>query len=533
MTVRRKSAGSDGSASGKTSTINDIARLSGVSKKTVSRIINKSPLVKPDTRERVEALMREVGYSPDPMARALAFRRSFLIGMVYDNPTAQYIVNMQYGALDALRDSGFELVVHPCDSRSPGYIDGVRRFVQQQKLHGVMLVPRVSEDQALADMLEEIGCRYVRIASVSMDEPSRMVVTHDRNGAAEVAEYLLAMGHTDIALVTGQDRGLHHFAWWVDDYYTFLPDGTAWFTDFNNFLIRRVLADGTIESMVGSLDPLFPGDGPFGGITPVGAEGLDWLLNHPTNLLLQPDGNILVVAWHNHKLLTVDPTSGFVKVMCGGGAGFAGDGMVAAPSTLFKQVNDATFDEAGNIYVLDQQNERIRMIAAADSIITTIAGDGTPGYSGDGGPALEAQFSWARGSNPNPSGGILYHDGKLYISDTEANVIRMMDLADGTIHGFAGTGEKGDGGDDGPALDAKLSAPRDLEIGPDGDLYFADTDNGKVRAIDLEAGIIRTVVGTGELGIDEEDGLLATETRLRRPFGVAFAALLVLSRFVI
>ena len=185
------------------STINDIARLSGVSKKTVSRIINKSPLVKPDTRERVEAVMREVGYSPDPMARALAFRRSFLIGMVYDNPTAQYIVNMQYGALDALRDSGFELVVHPCDSRSPGYIDGVRRFVQQQKLHGVMLVPRVSEDQALADMLEEIGCRYVRIASVSMDEPSRMVVTHDRNGAAEVAEYLLAMGHTDIALVTG------------------------------------------------------------------------------------------------------------------------------------------------------------------------------------------------------------------------------------------------------------------------------------------------------------------------------------------
>ena len=83
------------------------------------------------------------------MARALAFRRSFLIGMVYDNPTAQYIVNMQYGALDALRDSGFELVVHPCDSRSPGYIDGVRRFAQQQKLHGVMLVPRASEDLSL------------------------------------------------------------------------------------------------------------------------------------------------------------------------------------------------------------------------------------------------------------------------------------------------------------------------------------------------------------------------------------------------
>ncbi|HOZ23792.1 MAG TPA: LacI family DNA-binding transcriptional regulator, partial [Thermomonas sp.] len=203
MTVRRKSAGSESAASGKASTINDIARLSGVSKKTVSRIINDSPLVRKDTRERVEAVMREVGYSPDPMARGLAFRRSFLIGMVYDNPTAQYIVNMQYGALDALRDTPFELVVHPCDSRSPGYIEGVRRFVQQQKLHGVMLVPRASEDQALADMLADIDCRYTRIASVAMDEPARMVVTHDRNGAAEVADYLLGLGHTDIALITG------------------------------------------------------------------------------------------------------------------------------------------------------------------------------------------------------------------------------------------------------------------------------------------------------------------------------------------
>jgi LacI family transcriptional regulator len=179
---------------GKASTINDIARLSGVSKKTVSRIINHSPLVRKDTREKVEALMREVGYSPDPMARGLAFRKSFLVGMVYDNPTAQYIVNLQYGALDAMRDSGFELVVHPCDSRSPNYIDGVRRFVQQQKLHGVMLVPRVSEDQALADMLLEIGCRYVRIAPVAMDDMSRMVVTHDRDGAAEAADYLQMLG---------------------------------------------------------------------------------------------------------------------------------------------------------------------------------------------------------------------------------------------------------------------------------------------------------------------------------------------------
>jgi len=204
MSLRSKTdPATNGLTKGKAATINDIARLSGVSKKTVSRIINNSPLVRKDTREKVETLMREVGYTPDPLARGLAFRRSFLIGMVYDNPTAQYIVDMQYGALDALRGSSFELVVHPCDSRSPGYIEGVRRFVQQPKLHALLLVPRASEDQAPVDMPDEIGCRFTRIASAALDETSQMVVTHDRDGAAEAADYLLSLGHRDIALVTG------------------------------------------------------------------------------------------------------------------------------------------------------------------------------------------------------------------------------------------------------------------------------------------------------------------------------------------
>jgi hypothetical protein len=237
----------------------------------------------------------------------------------------------------------------------------------------------------------------------------------------------------------------------------FMPDGSAWFTDFNNFLIRRVLPDQSVETMVGSTNPLFPGDGPIGGVVPEGKPGAEWYLNHPTNLLQQTDGSVLVVAWHNHKLLTVDPNNGFVKVVCGGGAGFAGDGAPAAMGALFKQLNDATMDEAGNVYLLDQQNWRIRVIGS-DGILNTIAGDGVQGTGGDGGPALAAQ----------------------------------------------------------------LDAPRDLEIGPDGQLYFADTDNGKVRAIDLATGTIRTVVGTGELGLADEEGLPATETPLRRPFGIAF-----------
>jgi len=300
----------------------------------------------------------------------------------------------------------------------------------------------------------------------------------------------------------------------------FLPDGTAWFSDFNNYLIRKVGPDGKVESVVGWTDPPFPGDGPVGGVPPNGAAGTDWQLNHPTNLVLAPDGSVILVAWHNHKLLTIDPATGWVEVVCGAGAGFAGDGGPAS-GALFKQPNDATFDEQGNLYVVDQQNQRIRRIDTSD-VIDTVAGTGTYGESGDGGAALDAEFSWAFGSNPNPSGGIVYHAGKLYISDTESDRIRVMDLATGIIDGLAGSGEKGYGGDGGPASEAMLSGPRDLEIGPDGDLYFADTDNGVVRAIDLESRVIRTVVGTGELGLDEEENLPATQTRLRRPFGVAF-----------
>jgi LacI family transcriptional regulator len=205
-TPRASAAAADASALVGKATINDIARLAGVSKKTVSRVINNSPLVHEETREKVLALMKQLGYTPDPQARGLAFRRSFLIGMVYDNPTAQYIVNMQYGALDALRDSGYELVVHPCDSTKENYIEGVRRFALQQKLHGVILVPRVSEDEQLAAALRDIGVRYVRIASVQLDEPERMLVTREREAGAEAANYLESLGHRTLGLITGPRR---------------------------------------------------------------------------------------------------------------------------------------------------------------------------------------------------------------------------------------------------------------------------------------------------------------------------------------
>src|SRR5690348_17103905 len=91
-------------------TINDIARLANVSKKTVSRVINESPYVHEETRKRVNDIIKKVGFRPDPQARGLAFRRSYLMGLIYDNPNAPYIINIQEGALGALRRQGFELV---------------------------------------------------------------------------------------------------------------------------------------------------------------------------------------------------------------------------------------------------------------------------------------------------------------------------------------------------------------------------------------------------------------------------------------
>ena len=107
---------------GRKPTINDVAELAGVSKKTVSRVINDSPLVNDATRKGIQELIKDIGYRPDPQARGLAFRRSYLVGMIYDNPTPQYVVNIQLGILDVLRGTGFELVVHPCDRKSDTFI---------------------------------------------------------------------------------------------------------------------------------------------------------------------------------------------------------------------------------------------------------------------------------------------------------------------------------------------------------------------------------------------------------------------------
>ncbi|HKU36827.1 MAG TPA: hypothetical protein VJR89_01735 [Polyangiales bacterium] len=304
---------------------------------------------------------------------------------------------------------------------------------------------------------------------------------------------------------------------------TFGPDGRAWVLDWNNHAIRKVNEDQTFETVVGNF---FVGDGPpdFSDLTAPGARGTDVALNHPTDLQFGGDGKLYFAAWHNHKLRTVDPHTGLVQVMCGRGPGYSGDGGPAA-GALFNQPKAIAIDDDGAIFVLDQRNFRIRKIdGSSDATIATIAGTGKAGYAGDEGPAVEALMNFETGGNPEPSGALaLGPDHALYVADALNQRIRRIDLASGQIETIAGTGEAGYSGDGGPAIEAQLNNVKDLEFGPDGRLYLADTDNHRIRAIDLKKGRITTVAGNGKHGVGEL-GVAPEDVELNRPFGIAFDA---------
>ncbi|MEP9400765.1 LacI family DNA-binding transcriptional regulator [Sphingomonas sp. VNH70] len=184
-------------------TINDVARLAGVSKKTVSRVINQSPLLNAETRERVQAVIADLGYSPNPQARALALRRNFLIALIHDNPNAQMVLNVQQGLLEVLRDTEFELLVHPVDRGAPDMAEEIRRFLERQRPYGVMLLPPISENDALAELCAQIGCRYVRMGSAPFDDRHNMVSSNDREAVRGAVEHLFAAGHRRVCMIAG------------------------------------------------------------------------------------------------------------------------------------------------------------------------------------------------------------------------------------------------------------------------------------------------------------------------------------------
>ncbi|EIZ78810.1 LacI family transcription regulator [Novosphingobium sp. Rr 2-17] len=186
-------------------TINDVARLSGVSKKTVSRVINNSPLLNQATREKVEAVIADLGYVPNLQARALALRRNFLIGLIHDNPNGQMVLGVQEGILDTIRNTEFALVVRPVDRYSPTLVEDVRKFIEQQRLYGVMFLPPLSERDDLAQVARDLGCTVVRMGSAKLDDDAHLVASNDRQAVSEAVEWLAQIGHRRIGFIAGPE----------------------------------------------------------------------------------------------------------------------------------------------------------------------------------------------------------------------------------------------------------------------------------------------------------------------------------------
>lgn len=316
----------------------------------------------------------------------------------------------------------------------------------------------------------------------------------------------------------GNDRLDSMFYWPMD--VEFSPYGNPVVVDWNNHKLRLVEDDGSITTIVGTD---FVGDGPadLSDLTLPGAPGTTVNLNHPTDVIYLPDGTLLNASWHTHKLRTWDPATGNVHVHCGLTPGFVGENYAPAEAARLNMPKGADLDSAGNLYFVDMKNQRLRVLTP-EFTIATIAGNGTKGYAGDGAAATDANFSFPTGAQPEPGGAIATGpDGNLYVADTENNRIRRVDLVTGLIDTVAGNGTAGFGGDGGLAIDAMLNLPRDIEFDADGSLWVADTDNHAIRRIDLAAGTIDTVIGTGTAGFSG-DGAPAIDAELNRPFGIEF-----------
>jgi len=155
-------------------TINDVARISGVSKKTVSRVLNNSMAVTEATRKKVVAVIEQLNYAPDPQARSLASRHSFLLGLVYDNPNNVYISDAQRGVLSACRGTGYELIMHPADFNNPDLMDDVCQFASRARIGGLILLSPISQIDELARSLLRSNVPYVRISPKEIDTVARV-----------------------------------------------------------------------------------------------------------------------------------------------------------------------------------------------------------------------------------------------------------------------------------------------------------------------------------------------------------------------
>jgi DNA-binding beta-propeller fold protein YncE len=220
-----------------------------------------------------------------------------------------------------------------------------------------------------------------------------------------------------------------------------------------------------------------------------GGAATQALLNNPFDLAFDPAGNLCFSDTYNHCIRRIDARSGIITTIAGSGErGFSGDGGPATRAQM-DQPYGIVIDRSGNIYIADRLNGRVRRVDGASGVITTLAGDGSGKYSGDGGPADRAGLA-------EPNGLALDREHRrLFVADVADNRVRVVDLASGIITTFAGTGKAAHAGDGGSAASADVFGARAVALAPDDSLYVLERQGSSLRRV--RDGIIETVAGTG------------------------------------
>jgi sugar lactone lactonase YvrE len=276
--------------------------------------------------------------------------------------------------------------------------------------------------------------------------------------------------------------------------------GNLYFADSDNNRIRKVTPEGVISTYAGNGTAGFSGDG---------GAATDAEISGPLGIAFDNAGNLYIAESGSERVRKVTPL-GIISTIAGNGtAGYNGDG-IAATSAELNNPNGIVADKSGNIYIGDYFNNRVREVNTA-GVISTVAGNGTGGYSGDGGLAINAELYW-------PAGLAMDTSGNLYIADDNNSRVREVNPA-GIISTFAGTGYGGYNGDGIPATSAELYAPDRVATDSTGNVYISEYGNNRIRKVNT-SGIISTVAGTGTAGFSG-DGGLATSAEINTPRGIS------------
>lgn len=260
--------------------------------------------------------------------------------------------------------------------------------------------------------------------------------------------------------------------------------------EYNSAIREVVAATGDIQTFAGNGQLSYAGDG---------GPAMNAQLGGPSGVALDSFGNLYIADQLNNAIREVVVSSGEIKAVAGNGKqGYSGDGGPATTAQL-AQPYSAFVDAAGDLFIADTGNHAIREVQAATGTISTVAGTGAPGYSGDGGAAASAQLN-------GPTSVFVDRAGNIFIADSDNNVVREISAASGLIETVAGNGTWGYSGDGGAATSAQLMYPTALFVDSSGDIFIADTDNNVIREVVASTGKIETVAGNGTAGYSGDSG---------------------------